>query len=50
VSDLIKDKDFILKVIPIVRTNCLSSLYNSIPQGDPIKEDKEIINKMLDAG
>lgn len=49
-SDLMKDKDFILKVIPIVRVNCLASLYANIPSNSTIKEDKEIINKMLDAG
>ncbi len=28
----------------------LSSLYGNIPSDGPLKEDKEIINKMLDAG
>ncbi|MEI6425910.1 MAG: hypothetical protein WCO66_01010 [Candidatus Absconditabacteria bacterium] len=49
-SDLMQDKDFILKIIPIVRTNCLSSLYVNIPDNAGLREDKQIINTMLDAG
>ena len=50
VSDLIKDKDFILQVVSMVSHDRLSSLYGNIPSDSPLKEDKEIINKMLDAG
>lgn len=50
ISDLMKDKDFILKVIAIVWRDHLSSLYFNIPCSSAIKQDREIINKMLDAG
>jgi hypothetical protein len=49
-SKLVHDKDFILKLISTVSYESLSSLYGNIPSDSPLKEDKEIINKMLDAG
>lgn len=50
VSNLMKDKDFILKTIALVNSDSLTCLYGNIPSDGSLKEDKEIIDAMVAAG